>query len=63
MRLCKFDMLRLPGEMRRPKHDKERIPVLLQLRPLVPAMGIFNGKVVQPKFFLDFAQQLLIGFE
>jgi hypothetical protein len=26
-------------------------------------MGIFNGQVVEAKFFLNFAQRLLVGFE
>jgi hypothetical protein len=26
-------------------------------------MGIFDGEIVQPKFFLNLAQQLLIGFK
>jgi hypothetical protein len=27
------------------------------------AMGILNGQVVEAEFLLDFAQQLLVGFE
>ena len=33
--------------------SKEAILILLQLRPLMRAVGIFNGQVVEAKFFLD----------
>src|SRR6476619_7377495 len=63
VRLTKIDALRITDHVCRAKHDEETIPVLLDLRPLVRAMRILDGQVVKAKFLLDFAQQLLIGFE
>ena len=63
MGLSKLDMLRFTDQVRRAQHDEETIPVLLELWPLVRVMGILDGQVVKAKFFLNFAQQLLVRFE
>ena len=47
MRLPKLDMLWLADQLRRAQHHKEAILILLQLRPLVRAVGILNGQVVE----------------
>ena len=60
VRLPELDMLRLADQLRRAQHYKEAILILLQLRPLVRAVGILNGQVVEAKFFLNLAQQLLV---
>ena len=60
VRLAELDMLRIANQLRRAQHDKEAILILLQLRPLVRAVGILNGQVVEAKFFLNLAQQLLV---
>jgi hypothetical protein len=61
MRLPKLDMLWLAHQLRRAQHHKEAILILLQLRPLVRAVGILNGQVVEAKFFLNLAQQARTG--
>ena len=53
VRFPKLDMLRIANQLRRAQHGKEAILILLQLRPLMRAVGILNGQVVEAKFFLD----------
>ena len=53
---AELDMLQIANQLRRAQHDKEAILSLLQLRPLVRAVGILNGQVVEAKFFLDLLQ-------
>jgi hypothetical protein len=53
-------MMRLADQLRGAQHYKEAILILLQLRPLVRAVSIFDGQVVEAKFFLNLAQQLLV---
>jgi hypothetical protein len=60
VRLPELDMLRLADQLRRARHDKEAILILLQLRPLVRAVSILDGQVVEAKFLLNLAQQLLV---
>ena len=59
-RLPELEMMRLADKLRRAQHYKEAILILLQLRPLVRAVSILNGQVVEAKFFLNLAQQLLV---
>src|ERR1700704_3213165 len=60
VRLPELDVLRLADELRRAQHYKEATVILLQLRPLVRAVSILDGQVVEAQFFLNFAQQLLV---
>ena len=53
VRFPKLDMLRIANQLRRAQHGKEAILILLQLRPLMRAVGILNCQVVEAKFFLD----------
>ena len=49
--------MRLADQLRRAQNHEEAILILLQLRPLMRAMGILDGQVVEAKFFLNLAQQ------
>jgi hypothetical protein len=60
VRLPELQMTRRAEKLRCAQHDKEAIIILLQLRPLVRIVGILNGQVVEAKFFLNLAQQLLV---
>ena len=60
VRLPELDMLRLAGQMRRAQDYEETILILLQFRPLVSGERILDSQVVQAKFFLNLAQQLLV---
>ena len=60
VRLPELEMMRLADQLRRAQHHEEAILILLELRPLVRAVGILNGQVVEAKFFLNLAQQLLV---
>jgi hypothetical protein len=47
VRLPKLEMTRLADQLRRAQHDKEAIVILLQFRPLVRAVSILDGQVVE----------------
>ena len=60
VRLPELEMMRLADQLRRAQHHEEAILILLELRPLVRAVGVLDGQVVEAKFFLNLAQQLLV---
>jgi hypothetical protein len=47
MRLPELEMMRLADKLRRAQHHEEAILIPLQLGPLVRAVGILNGQVVE----------------
>ena len=60
VRLPELEMLRLADKLRCPQNYEEAILILLELRPLVRAVSVLDGQVVEAKFFLNLAQQLLV---
>ena len=47
VRLPELEMMRLADHLRRAQHYEEAILILLQLRPLMREVGIFDGQVVE----------------
>src|SRR6267142_3095212 len=60
VRLPELDVMRLADKLRRAQNYEEAIVILFQLRPLVRAVGILDGQIVEAQFFLNLAQQLLV---
>ena len=52
---------RLVDVARRPQHDEERVPVALELRPLVRHDGVLDGELVQAESARDLVQLLARG--
>ena len=44
-----------------PQYHKERVVVAFELGPLVCAVGILDGEIVQAKLVLDLLQQVFTG--
>ena len=45
-------------ELRRPRHDEERLAVLLDLRALMRLLGVLDRHLVQVELFLHAAEEL-----
>jgi hypothetical protein len=60
MGLSELEMTRLADQLRRAQNYEEAILILFQLRPLVRGEGILDSEIVQAKFFLNLAKQLLV---
>jgi hypothetical protein len=59
VRLAEVEVLPV-GHLRRTQHDEERVFVLLDFRPLMRLVGVFDGQVVQAELLLDAAEQCLV---
>ncbi len=53
VQLAEFDLLGLIHVAGRAQHDEQRLPVALQLRPLVSDDGVLHRELVQAKLLGD----------
>ena len=58
VRFAELDVGRRARHLRRAEDDEQRVFVLLDLRPLMRVVGVFDGEIVQVELALHLAEQV-----